>query len=155
MPFHFLPKEFVRVRAYLLDADIVPRSTVVIGLDAIRNNFGLSVHLNGDFLSGPGYEAIPLRFRQEVSDRDPGFLIPRLRVDVLLEQERMEAAKSFFANAVVDTGSPYVVLPHRFHTAAKPRIYTDLGQHLYRVSSMSGARFQPFAEVGLKFFVES
>ena len=73
MAYRYLPREFVPVKAYLLDADVAPHSTLVIGLDAIRSNFALSVQINGDFLSGPGHQAIPLRFRQEVSERDPGF----------------------------------------------------------------------------------
>ena len=45
MPYVYLPREFVRVKAYLLDADVPPHSTVAVGLDAIRSNFGLSVHV--------------------------------------------------------------------------------------------------------------
>ncbi|MCC6418328.1 MAG: hypothetical protein IT429_08805 [Gemmataceae bacterium] len=63
--------------------------------------------------------------------------------------------RTAFAGAIVDTGAPYVIIPHILHRAGHIKVYTDLGSQPYRVLSMSGAPLmQPFVEVGLCFLAK-
>lgn len=80
------------------------------------------------------------------------FPVRRLRIDGEFEVKTgLPHYRAAFANAIVDTGSPYVIIPHFVH---KPglKIYPDLGRQPYQLKSINSQ--QPFAEVGLRFMVQ-
>lgn len=104
---------------------------------------------------------IPLKY-------DPGrgpFPIPRLLANVLFEPTpTLPTAKTYFPRAIADTGSPYLILPHAFHSPNSSRatpllltkVYYDHGERLYRNPSMGGDPvFQPFVTVGVRFLVNA
>lgn len=96
---------------------------------------------------------IPLKY-------DPGtgsFPIPRLFADVYFEPaNQAPTSKTFYENAFVDTGAPYLILPHSFHSSGSIKVCQHHGKQLYRVRSMGGAPvLQSFATVEIRFLVNT
>jgi hypothetical protein len=55
----------------------------------------------------------------------------------------------------VDTGAPYVIIPHKVHRARLIKVHADLGHRPFgTLSGPGGSRPQPFAEVGIRFLVQ-
>ena len=152
MPPIYLPREFVKVKAYLLDEG-VPPGRVLLGLQTIRDNFQLHTSSDGDFLICRDGTRIPLRFTDHHTSLDPSFAVPRLQADVLFEPYELPCdARTFFSGAILDTGAPYTVIPFSVHKSERIKIHQELGSRLYRVLSMEGPLFQRFVEVGIRFF---
>jgi len=98
---------------------------------------------------------IPLTFQNTPDPSYPQFLIPRLVVSGIVEPWVPPLdGRTAFAGAFVDTGAPYVIIPHILHQAGHIKIHNDLGLQPYRLTSMGGsALMQPFVEVGVRFLV--
>jgi hypothetical protein len=154
----YRPKQFVPVRAYLLEKDVGLKRTLLLGLHALKTEFGLVLGPDGDFICSREPDVrIPIDFDSSFCDpNDPQFPIPRIKVGILFEpNEPVPDASVFFDGAIVDTGAPYLVIPYDFHKSGRLRIRRELGQHLFRVPSMGQPVFQPFVEVGIRFFCSS
>jgi hypothetical protein len=102
---------------------------------------------------------IPLKY-------DPGqglFPIPRLLANVYFEPTSAGATpKTYFPRAIADTGAPYLILPHSFHSPVLPgggisplQVYQHHGQRLYGLPSLGSPVFQPFATIGVRFLVNT
>ena len=99
---------------------------------------------------------IPLRLADYIEGRAPDFPIPRLTVNVHFESARMglPIISTYSEAAFVDTGSPFVIIPHSVHCQGFLRIRQDFGRKPYRVLSETGEYLtQPFAEIGIHFLV--
>ncbi len=99
---------------------------------------------------------IPLRAAEYREDSAPDFPIPRLMADVHFEPDSavLPFAVTYFQAAIVDTGSPFVIIPHRVHFQRHLRIRQDFGRKPYRVLSATGDFLsQSFVEVGIHFTV--
>src|SRR5262245_23745807 len=83
------------------------------------------------------------------------FPVPRIMVDGLLEPDQLPCdGKTAFAGAIVDSGAPFVIVPHKVHSAAPIRIYQDFGMEPYGLfTAPGGPLLQRFVEVGLAFLV--
>jgi hypothetical protein len=98
---------------------------------------------------------IPLKFSDTPEPRFPQLPIPRLLVSGAFEPWIPSLiGQTAFAEAIVDTGAPYTIIPHYVHGAGLIKVYNDLGQQPYRLTSMSGAPLmQRMVEVGIRFLV--
>ncbi len=98
---------------------------------------------------------IPLLLRDELVPDHPQLPIPRLLIDGQFEPSvGPPDARTAFAVAYVDTGAPYVIIPHKTHKSGLIRIYQDLGLQPYRLSSMGGVPLlQAMVEVSVRFLV--
>lgn len=77
--------------------------------------------------------------------------IRRLLLEGIFEPIQNISSSALFFNAIVDTGSPYVIVPHSVHKHGI-KIYQDLGTQPYKIGGQSKI-FQPFAEIGFRFLL--
>jgi hypothetical protein len=143
------PQQFIRVRAYLLEEGVPPLTEVVIGLATVRDNCDLHVGRAEDFLLFEDGSRVPLDYEAKPSNKDRQLIVPRLRATVFFEPAKRSSANPPMIRAIVDTGAPYVIVPHLVHKFWSLR-YHNLDRRYY--GSLVGQRKdQPFCEIGLKF----
>jgi hypothetical protein len=99
---------------------------------------------------------IPIPLKYDLGP-NPHFPFPRLLADAYFEPASgVPDAATNFPGAIVDTGAPYLIIPHTFHASGRIKIHAHLGSRPYRLTSMTGGPIQqPFVEVGLQFLVDA
>lgn len=146
-----LPKRaYIKARAFLLREGVRPKAEVVIGLNAIRAHFDLHTGPSGDFLSLSDNSEVPLYFEEAPCPEDSELVISRLYVTVYFEPAQRPPENPALCEAIVDTGSPFVLIPYVFHRNWSLRVYRDLGERRYSGLSVGQRLRQPFCEIGLK-----
>jgi hypothetical protein len=100
---------------------------------------------------------IPLAFRTVRPKAYPQFRIPRLLVGGQFEPRvRPANGRTDFSDAIIDTGSGYVIIPYKVHHPGLIQIHRDHGLQPYRLPSMTAAPvMQRLVEVGSRFLVVS
>jgi hypothetical protein len=97
---------------------------------------------------------VPLLHKPYFEASFPQFPLPRLLADVLVERSDPHFPEQMATHQglIVDTGSPYFIISHRFLQKVPVRIRQDFGMRPYRVLSTTGQPvMQRFCEVGLRF----
>jgi hypothetical protein len=151
---HFVPEAPIRIRAYLAEG-VRPTKHLIIGLDAIRQYFDLHTGPHGDFLSSPSDVRVPLMLLRQRSQRYPDFTAHRLCVPILVETQGASSRKSpLWPYAIIDTGAPYSIIPHAFHSAVALRIHEDYGKQPYAVLSEEERLTQRLVLIGIRFLVQ-
>lgn len=97
---------------------------------------------------------VPLLHKPYFEAAFPHFPLLRLLTDVLVESSdpHFPEHRATHQGLIVDTGSPYAILSHRFLQNVPVRIRQDFGMRPYRILSTTGQPvMQRFCEVGLRF----
>jgi hypothetical protein len=96
---------------------------------------------------------IALTLKDEFDPAYPQLPIPRLLAEGAFDpQAPASVGQTAFAGAFVDTGSPYVIVPHKVHQSGLLRYYDDHGPQPFRTAGMLGAPIlQHMVDVGVRF----
>lgn len=98
---------------------------------------------------------IPLTFKEHFEKGYEDFPVVRLKVTALFETRDRQADinHTIYDGVIVDTGSPFCILAHDFHSRRDIHIHQELGLRPYRVLSMTGQPvLQRFCRIGIRLY---